>query len=148
MEPAPRARLCQLDPPRHSPEEVVAMRRLSARRSRSSSALATSMPAAVRASLPSRCASFASGPKRPSGPASASTALARFMRSLRYFHRMMSSRATDWKVEVAMASAMALPVASTPDGYRPRSSMPETGAEWIWTTPARSWVAGHITHIP
>ena len=58
------------------------------------------------------------------GPASASTALARFMRSLRYFQRMMSGRATDWKVVVAMASAMAWPWSSRPDGKRPRSSSP------------------------
>ena len=107
MDPVPRARLCQLEPPCHSPEDVGAICRKSPRRSRSSSELATSIPAAASASLPSRWASRASGPKRPSGPASASTALARFMRSLRYFQRMMSGRATDWKVVVAMASAIA-----------------------------------------
>ena len=106
------------------------------------------MPAAASASLPSRWASRASGPNLPSGPLSASTALARFMRSLRYFQRMMSGRATDWKVVVAMASAIAWPRSSTPEGKRPRSSSPDTGAEWIWTTPGRSWVAGHMTHMP
>ena len=74
------------------------------------------MPAAASTSLPSRCASRASALKRPSGPQSASTALARFMRSLRYFQRMMSGRATDWKVVVAMASAMACPRSSIPEG--------------------------------
>ncbi len=65
------------------------------------------MPAAASTSFPSRWASCASGPNLPSGPARASTALARFMRSFRYFQRMMSGRATDWNVVVAMASAMA-----------------------------------------
>jgi len=38
------------------------------------------------------------------------------MSSLRYFHRMMSVRATDWNVVVSMASAMAWPVSSNPSG--------------------------------
>ena len=70
------------------------------------------------------------------------------MSSLRYFQRMMSGRATDWNDVVAMASAMPWPRSSRPAGKRPRSSIPETGAECNWTTPGRSWVAGHITHMP
>ncbi len=106
------------------------------------------MPAAARASVPSRCASLASGLNLPSGPQSASTALARFISSLRYFQRMMSRRATDSNVVVAMASAMACRASSSPDGKRPRSSRPDTGAECTWTMPGRSWVAGHMTHMP
>ncbi len=106
------------------------------------------MPAAARASLPSRCASLASALNLPSGPQSASTALARFIRSLRYFQRMMSVRPTDWKVAVARAPTMASPELSIPDGKRPRSRRPESGAECTWTTPGLIWVAGHMTHMP
>ena len=83
------------------------------------------------ASLPSCWASRASGLNRAPGPANASTALARFMRSLRYFQRMMSGRATDWNGVDAMASAMARPRSSMPDGKRPMSRRPETGADAI-----------------
>jgi len=129
------------------PDAVAAICTKSPRRSRSSSELATSIPAAANASLPSRWASRASGPKRPSGPASASTALARFMRSLRYFQRMMSGRATDWKVVVAMAPAIATPWSPKPPGNRPMSSSPRPGRVQLHDTGTQLG-GGHITQIP
>ena len=90
--------------------------------------------------LPGQRAEPALGPGQ-----SASTALARFIRSLRYFQRMMSGRATDWKVVVAMASAMAWPrlveprreaaqVEQARDGRRVHLDDARGGAGWPGTS--------------
>ena len=116
MDPVPRARLCQLDPPCHSPDVVGAIWSWSPRRARSSSRAGHVDAGRRQHVAPSRCASLARALKRPAGPHSASPALARFISSLRYFQRMMSGRAIDWKGVASMASAMACPRSSTPDG--------------------------------
>jgi hypothetical protein len=116
IDPVPRARLCQLEPPPLAPTSwrASAGDRPAARGPPRRCHID---PGRGQGLLPSRWASLASALYRPSGPHSASTALARFMRSLRYFQRMMSGRATDWNVVASRASAMACPTwSSTPDG--------------------------------
>ena len=105
------------------------------------------MPAAASTSLPSRWASRASALNLASDPQSASTALARFIRSLRYFQRMMSGRATDWKVVVAMASAIAWPRSSTPVGEATQVEQPADGGR-VHLDDARSQLRGraHDAH--
>ena len=86
------------------------------------------MPAARKDATPSALASSSSRPA-PSSPHTACTALARFVRSLACFHRMMSGRPSDTNVALFSAAAIISAVASRPDGYRPMSRMPVTGVE-------------------
>ena len=106
------------------------------------------MPAAPRHSAPSSRARRCNGRTSGSGPQSASIALPRLLRSLPYFHRMMSGRATDSKVDAANAAAIASALSSTPCGKRPTSRMPVIGAACASTTPGSRCSAGHTTHTP
>ena len=124
-----------------------AMVRSSPRRARSSSTLATSMPAASRQAIPSSWAAWAARPKAGGGRR-ASRALARFMSSLRYFQRRTSACTCELKREARSAAATFSAVGSAPEGNRPMSRMPVTGAEWACTTPSSRWVAGNMTVIP
>src|SRR5262249_24827548 len=106
------------------------------------------MPAASKHASASRSASRATSLPRAAGPHAASIALPRFISSFWYFHRMMSSRGSDSKVDDSSAAAIMRAVMSTPVGYLPTSSSPVVGDEYASTTPASRWPVGHMTHMP
>ncbi len=67
---------------------------------------------------------------------------------MRYFHRMMSGRATDSQREARSAAASASSTSSTPSGKLPRSRIPVAAAEWATTTPGSRCSVGIITQSP
>ena len=150
--PDPRARLCQVDPPPRVAPATGSSRRWSPRRA-SVLGLADRVDAGGLEDEPGLAARASSSADRASAssspcPHSAWTALPRLLRSLRYFHRMMSGRATDSQREACSAAARASSTSSVPDGKRPRSRIPVAAAEWATTTPGSRCSVGIITHSP
>ena len=148
MEPAPRARLCQLEPPCHSPDDVGAICRRSPRRSRSSSALATSIPAAASASLPSRCASRGQRAEPALGPGQCLDRVGQVHEELAVLpaHDVGPGHRLERRGRDGVGDG--LPVLVQARGEAAQVEHARDGAECTWTTPGRSWVAGHMTHMP
>ena len=84
------------------------------------------MPAARRQATPSRIAEEAAL-ACAAGSSAAWAALARFMSSLEYFHRVMSGTVSELNVDARSATATVCATSSTPEGWRPTSRMPLTG---------------------
>src|ERR1700728_734418 len=95
MEPVDRARLWLDELPTLEWQGTSAIWSRFPLRLRSSSSDAKSIPAARRTAMPSSRIILPSAPPRASGPQRASRAFDKFMRSLAYFHRMMSERTTE-----------------------------------------------------
>ena len=135
MSPVPRRTLCHDDPPGRVRPSISAEPEVVAPPGRSSSAVAVSSPAAASAASPSATSMPISGLLRPSGPQIASTALPRLRRSLRRFHRLMSSTTKELKVAAPKSAETARVVRSLPPGKRPMSNIPVVGDDHACTTP-------------
>jgi hypothetical protein len=118
--PVRRLRLCHDDPPERVVPSITPYVTWSPRMVSNSSRGAWPMPAARKTAIPSerarRRSSLASSSCRASGPHSASTALARLLRSLPYFQRMTSALAGARKRLAARAALNRCVKASVPDG--------------------------------